>query len=94
MATSSPEHVENDNSSIVDASTPASLFSSGTIDLPSLELLQDLFTLLTAVPVFAHSAESDSGLVSVPPDVKPFSDPAGQDRVREFTLELSALNLY
>ena len=69
-ATSSPEHVKNETSSIVDASTTGSLFSSGTIDLPSPELSQDLLTLLTAAPVLAGSVESDSRLTSVPPDVE------------------------
>ena len=79
--------------SVIDASTPASLFSSGTIDLPSPESLQELLNLLVAASVLADSVESDSHLASVPPDVEPFSDPAGQDCVRKFMLELPTLNL-
>ena len=82
---------QEDNSSVKDAPTPASLF--GTIDLPSPELSQYLFNLLVAAPVLADSTESDSRLASVPPDAELFSNPAGQDRVRELMLELPTFNL-
>ena len=91
-AVSSPERAEHEPPE--DASTPASFLSSGPIDVPSLESSPDLFTLLTAAaPVIADSTESASRLPSVPPDVELFSDPAGQDRVRELMLELPILDL-
>ena len=91
-AVSSPERAEHEAPE--DASTPASFLSSGPIDAPSLESSPDLFTLLTAAaPDLADSTESASGLASVPPDVELFSDPAGQDRVRELMLELPILDL-
>ena len=91
-AVSSPERAEHEPPE--DASTPASFLSSGPIEAPSLESSPDLFTLLTAAaPVLADSTESASRLASVPPDVEPFSDPAGQDRVRELMLELPILDL-
>ena len=90
-AVSLPERVDHDPPQ--DASMPASAFSFGTNDLPSPEPSQDLFALLLAAPVLADSTESASCLASVPADVKPFSDPAGQDRVRELMLELPTLNL-
>ena len=90
-AVSSPERAEHEPPQ--DASTPASFLSSGTIDVPSLESSPDLFTLLTAAaPVIADSMESASRLASVP-DVELFSDPAGQDRIRELMLELPTLDL-
>ena len=89
-AVSSPERVGHEPSQ--DASTPASCFSSGTVF--SLESSPDVFALLTAPPpVIADSMESASRSASDPPDVEPFSDPAGQDRVRELMLELPTLNL-
>ena len=91
-AVSSPERAEHEPPE--DASTPASFLSSGPIDAPSLESSPDLFTLLTAAaPVIADSTASASRLASAPPDVELFSDPAGQDRVRELMLELPTLNL-
>ena len=91
-AVSSPERAEHEPPE--DASTPASFLSSGPIEAPSLESSPDLFTLLTAAaPVLADSTESASRLASVPPDVEPFSAPAGQDRVRELMLELPILDL-
>ena len=91
-AVSSPERAEHEPPE--DASTPASFLSSGPIDVPSLESSPDLFTLLTAAaPVIADSTESASRLASVPADVEPFSDPAGQDRIRELRLELPTLDL-
>ena len=88
---SSPEQAETDPPQ--DAYMPASAFLFGTNDLPSPDLSQDLFTLLTAAPVISDSVASASRLASVSPDVKLFSDPAGQDRVRELMLELPTLNL-
>ena len=90
-AVSSPERA--DQNPPQDASTPASAFSFGTSDLPSAEPSQDLFYLLLAAPVIADSTESASRLASVPADVEPFSNPAGQDRVRELMLELPTFNL-
>ena len=91
-AVSSPERAEHEPPE--DASTPASFLSSGPIDALSLESSPDLFTLLTAAaPVLADSTESASRSASVPPDVELFSDPAGQDRVRELMLELPILDL-
>ena len=91
-AVSSPERAEHEPPE--DASTPASFLSSGPIDALSLESSPDLFTLLTAAaPVIADSTESASRSASVPPDVELFSDPAGQDRVRELMLELPILDL-
>ena len=88
-AVSSPERVGHEPPQ--DASTPASYFSSGTVF--SLESSPDVFALLTApLPVIAYSTESASRSASDPPDVEPFSDPAGQDRVRELMLELPTLN--
>ena len=94
-AMSSPERANHDTSSVKDAPTPASLLSSGPIDVPSPESSQDLFNRLLAAPVLADSTESDSRSTdsSVPPDVELFSDPAGQDRIRELMLELPILNL-
>ena len=92
-AMSSPDRAEHETSSVKDASMPASLLSSGPIDVPSPGSSQDLFNHLLAAPVFADSMESDSRLASVPPDVKLFSDPAGQDRIRELMLEIPILNL-
>ena len=86
-----PEWAETDPPQ--DASTPASAFLFGTNDLPSPKPSQDLFALLLAAPVLADSTESASRLASVPADVELFSDPAGQDRVRELMLELPTLNL-
>ena len=89
-AVSSPERVGHEPPQ--DASTPASYLSSGTVLL--LESSPDLFALLTAPPpVIADSMESASRSASVPPDVEPFSDPAGQDRIRELMLELPTLEL-
>ena len=89
---SSPARVDDDNLSVKTASTPASLL--GTIDLPSPESSDELFALLTAAaPVLAASTESASRLASVPPGAELFSDPAGQDRVRELMLELPSLTL-
>ena len=90
-AMSSPARVDEDNLSVKTASTPASLL--GTIDVPSPESSEELFTLLTAAPVLADSTESASRLASVPPGAELFSDPAGQDRVRALILELSTLDL-
>ena len=90
-AMSSLEWVDDDNLSVKTASTPASLF--GTIDLPSPASSQELFTLLTAALVLADSTESASHLASVPPGTEIFSNPAGQDRVRELMLELPTLDL-
>ena len=92
-AMSSPDWADYETSSLKDASTPASLLSSGPIDVPSPESSQDLFNRLLAAPVLADSTESDSRLASVPPDIELFSDPAGQDRIRELMLELPILNL-
>ena len=88
-AVSSPKWAEHESPQ--DTSTPASCLSSGPI---LLESSPDLFTLLTAAaPVIADSTESASRSVSVPPDVELFSDPAGQDRIRELMLELPTLDL-
>ena len=89
-AVSSPERVGHEPPQ--DASTPASYLSSGTVF--SLESSPDLFAVLTASPpVIADSMQSASRSASVPADVEPFSDPAGQDRVRELMLELPTLDL-
>ena len=91
-AVSSPERAEHEPPK--DASTPPSCLSSGPIDVPLLESSPDLFTLLTAAaPIIADSTESASRLASVSPDVKLFSNPAGQDRIRELLLELPILDL-
>ena len=87
-AMASPDRAEPDTSSIQAASTPASLLSSGPIEAPSPESSDELFNCL-----LADSTESDSRLASVPPDVELFSDPAGQDRIRELMLELPILHL-
>ena len=89
-AVSSPERVGHKPPH--DESTPASYLSSGTVF--SLESSPDVFALLTAPPpAIADSTESASRSASDPPDVEPFSDPAGQDRVRELMLELPTLHL-
>ena len=90
-AVSSPERADHDPPQ--DASTSASPFSFGTNDLPSPEPSQDRFDMLLAAPVLTDFVESASRLASVPADVEPFRDPAGQDRVRELMLELPTLHL-
>ena len=90
-AMSSPARDDDDTLSVQTASTPGSLL--GSIDLPLPDSPDTLFTLLTAAPVFAASPESASRLAPVPPGAELFSDPAGQDRVRELMLELPTLDL-
>lgn len=96
-AMSSPVPDDRDAApSVLGASTPASLLSSGPIEVLSPVSSDELFnTLVASAPavIVADSLESDLRLESETADVQSFSDPAGQDRVRELMLDLPVLYL-